>query len=89
MASNEAQTPSDAIHGLAVAFAKQLDPLGEGEVPWKPEGVALVLLASPEMEAIKAHLAQQAEYADGGCYGAEWLRRVAKLPDVVIEWVLA
>lgn len=85
--SNERPGASAALHRLAVALGAQLDPLGEGEVPWKPEGCALVLLASPEMQSIKAHILHVTNVFCNTT--AESFLQGSDLPQSVIDWVLS
>lgn len=72
---------------LRDAIMRQVDPLHEDATAYRPEGVAIAVLAMPEMQAIRRAL--RSDGVDWCCEDC-WLKwaQPFDLPQSVIDWVL-
>lgn len=74
---------------LRDAIARQVDPLHEDDTAYRPEGVAIAVLAMPELEAIRTALRSLAAHRVQVVpeEAADWFAAL-NLPQSVIDWVL-
>jgi len=75
---------------LRDAIMRQVDPLHEDATAYRPEGVAIAVLAMPEMKAIRQALRSLAAHRVQVVpeEAADWFAAL-NLPQSVIDWVLA
>ena len=77
------------VVSLRDAIMRQVDPLHEDATAYRPEGVAIAVLAMPEMEAIRTALNTAAWQATDR-NGADMVLALElwNLPQSVVDWVI-